>query len=327
MQRTGRAGRYLIWLALGLALMIGVSRRAEASAATTYGGVDYGAVYQFSYYIQHNPDVKRAYGNSQAKVLRHFVLYGMREGRQGSAAFNVTYYRSRYADLRKVYGSQLQKYYVHYIRYGKREGRFATASEEKNWQKNRKFIMIGDSNACLKMTGHYNTISWPEMMKAQLGLTSAQVKYVRAGGYGFSGLYGKWITLLKQVKADPAVTDILIVGGAGNDWRHAQSEIAKDYKALIKEARKRFPNARIMHAVPNWHMTSKAYQNGVIKTIPLYKTLAKANGVIYISGLETVLRGKKGYFYSDNLHWNVQGEKAVTAVLAPKVKALDKNRY
>lgn len=322
-----KIGRLTAYLILGMALLIGVSRRAEASAATTYNGVDYASVYQYSYYIKNNPDVKRAYGTSQEKALRHFALYGTREGRQGSASFNVTYYKNRYADLRKAFGNETQRYYWHYMRYGKKEGRFGTADEEKSWLKNRKYIMIGDSNACVGLTGHANSVSWPELMTRELGLSQSQVTYLRAGGYGFAGLYGKFISLLKTVKADSKVTDILIVGGAGNDIRHTQTEIASAYNAFVKEAKRRFPNARIMHAVPSWHLTSTAYQNGVIKNIPLYQRLAKANGVIYISGLEKVLRGKKAYFYSDNLHWNLKGEQAVVAVLAPKVKALDKNRY
>ena len=327
MTRESRAGRLLVYILLGMALFIGLSHRAEASAATTYGGIDYAPVYNYSYYIKNNPDVKRAYGNSQAKAIRHFALYGTKEGRQGSASFNVVFYKNRYADLKKAYGNQTQKYYLHYIRYGRKEGRFATAAEEQNWQKSRKYIMIGDSNACIGMSGHSNSVSWPELMTQQLGLSKSQVRYLRAGGYGFAGLYGQFIKLLKTVNADPKVTDILIVGGAGNDFRHTQGEIAKAYNTFVKEAKRRFPNARIMHAVPNWHLTSTAYQNGVIKNIPLYQQLAKANGVIYITGTEKVLRGKRAYFFSDNLHWNRKGEQAVVAVLAPKVKALDKNRY
>lgn len=45
-------------------------------------GVDYGAIYDFDYYYAHNPDVAAAYGKDQKAVLRHFVTYGIFEGRQ-----------------------------------------------------------------------------------------------------------------------------------------------------------------------------------------------------------------------------------------------------
>ncbi|MCD8110160.1 MAG: vancomycin resistance protein, partial [Clostridiales bacterium] len=58
-------------------------------------------------------------------LLRHFIQYGMREGRQAKSTFNVSVYKSRYADLRKAFGNDLEQYYLHYIRYGRGEGRTA----------------------------------------------------------------------------------------------------------------------------------------------------------------------------------------------------------
>ena len=90
---------------------------------TTYNGVNYSAVYNYGYYVSHNPDIKRAFGYDEEAALRHFIYYGMSEGRQGSEAFNVTHYKNRYADLRSAYGSKLKNYYMHYINYGVKEHR------------------------------------------------------------------------------------------------------------------------------------------------------------------------------------------------------------
>ena len=95
------------------------------NAVTVYNGVDYSRVYNYNYYINKYPDIKKAFGSDDAAVLRHFVNYGMREGRQGAATFNLAAYRSRYADLRKAFGKDNAKYYLHYIRYGFREKRKA----------------------------------------------------------------------------------------------------------------------------------------------------------------------------------------------------------
>ena len=96
---------------------------APEKGTSIYGGIDYSAVYDYSYYISKYPDLKNAFGSDKTKALQHFVNFGMKEGRQASADFNVYYYKNRYADLRKAYGTDLKKYYTHYMNYGKKEGR------------------------------------------------------------------------------------------------------------------------------------------------------------------------------------------------------------
>lgn len=73
--------------------------------------------------MDHNHDIKEAYGEDDAAVLDHFVNCGMSEGRQGNADFDVDYYREEYDDLRKAFGDDLKKYYMHYISNGINEGR------------------------------------------------------------------------------------------------------------------------------------------------------------------------------------------------------------
>lgn len=97
---------------------------------TGYNGVDYSPVYDFNYYINQNPDVKSAFGNDDTAALRHFVEYGMAEGRQALEDFNVITYRNRYADVRSVYGNDLRAYYVHYMNYGRQEGRSGSGTSD-----------------------------------------------------------------------------------------------------------------------------------------------------------------------------------------------------
>lgn len=101
---------------------------AITNGVTVYNGVDYSAVYDYSYYIAHQPDVYQAYNGDEIKVLQHFVTYGMQEGRQASADFDVYAYRAGYQDLRLAYGQDLKSYYLHYMYYGKQEKRTATGS-------------------------------------------------------------------------------------------------------------------------------------------------------------------------------------------------------
>ena len=99
---------------------------------TRAGGVDYAPVYDPEYYLSRNGDVEKAFTKStyggvtmvdDSAVLRHFINYGMSEGRRGSEAFDVYSYKMRYLDLRKAYGSDLKGYYFHYLDYGMKEHR------------------------------------------------------------------------------------------------------------------------------------------------------------------------------------------------------------
>jgi hypothetical protein len=93
---------------------------------TVLNGVDYSKVYNYRYYINKYADVRRAFGNDDVAVLKHFVNNGMREGRQAKDTFNQKAYKNRYEDLSKAYGNNNKAYYLHYIKWGYKEGRIAT---------------------------------------------------------------------------------------------------------------------------------------------------------------------------------------------------------
>ncbi len=92
---------------------------------TVYNGVNYAAVYDYNSYVKRYPDIYNAFGYDDRAVLKHFVTYGMNEGRIGCSKFQVHAYRARYSDLRKAFGTKLKPYYLHYLQHGKREGRKA----------------------------------------------------------------------------------------------------------------------------------------------------------------------------------------------------------
>lgn len=90
-----------------------------------YKKVDYGYVFNPTYYSDHYVDLKNAYGNNDKKLFDHFCKYGMKEGRQAIMTFNVYTYQSNYQDLRDAFGNDLPKYYQHFCQYGYKEGRIA----------------------------------------------------------------------------------------------------------------------------------------------------------------------------------------------------------
>jgi N-acetylmuramoyl-L-alanine amidase len=103
---------------------------AGVPTLTVYDGIDYSEVYDYSYYLEKNPDVAEAFSGNDYEVLKHFVDYGMSEGREASPQFELASYKNRYVDLRNVYGFDNESYYIHFIQYGINEGRTATGDDE-----------------------------------------------------------------------------------------------------------------------------------------------------------------------------------------------------
>ena len=85
--------------------------------------ISYEAIFDSTYYAEHNPDLQAVFGNDSNALLSHFIQYGMAEGRQGNAEFNVRYYKNSYSDLQAAFGENLAGYYMHYMLCGKTEGR------------------------------------------------------------------------------------------------------------------------------------------------------------------------------------------------------------
>ncbi len=90
-----------------------------------YGGVDYSPVYNAEYYQENNSDVAAAFNGDTELLIKHFVEYGMAEGRQASAEFQLGTYKSNYGDIAAAFGNDNKSYYMHYISCGKAEGRTA----------------------------------------------------------------------------------------------------------------------------------------------------------------------------------------------------------
>lgn len=94
--------------------------------AAEYSGLNYQFVYDTDYYYEHNSDVAAAIGYHSSLLYKHFLQYGMREGRIASNAFNVQIYQKYNGDLQEAFGEQYANYYTHFLRYGKDENRKIT---------------------------------------------------------------------------------------------------------------------------------------------------------------------------------------------------------
>ena len=100
-------------------------------AVTKYKGIDYKLVYDFETYKNRYKDLQKAFGDDDdVAYLKHFVEYGMNEGRDAKSGFSIKSYKNANADLRKAFRDDLKQYYMHYIYYGKNESRTCTGTDD-----------------------------------------------------------------------------------------------------------------------------------------------------------------------------------------------------
>lgn len=112
-------------------------------AKTVFNYTNWTSVYDYSYYINNNLDIKVAYtwktckGGSlidDASVLRHFYDWGMIEGRRGNASFDIAGYYNSYEDLRAAYGRNVRAYYCHYCDWGVYENRTSNRNAKMHYR-------------------------------------------------------------------------------------------------------------------------------------------------------------------------------------------------
>lgn len=81
------------------------------------------AVLDPDFYINHYADLKSAFGNNVAAARKHWLEFGINEGRQSSAAFSVAAYVERYPDLKEAFGNDYAAALNHWLVSGRSERR------------------------------------------------------------------------------------------------------------------------------------------------------------------------------------------------------------
>lgn len=125
---------------------------------TIYNGTDYSAVYDYDYYLAKNADIKAAFDGDENAVIKHFVTFGMKEGRQAKKTFNVHYYKNKYSDLQGSFGNNLVLYYMHYMKYGISENRQgADGVDPSTVEDTSLYSIMGTSSINVtQMVAYYN---------------------------------------------------------------------------------------------------------------------------------------------------------------------------
>ena len=81
--------------------------------------------FDVDYYYNTYTDLQTAIGYDYNALYRHYIEFGLKEGRSGSAQFNCLTYRNNYIDLRTTFQEDYVAYCLHYEQYGQSEGRNA----------------------------------------------------------------------------------------------------------------------------------------------------------------------------------------------------------
>ncbi len=111
------------------------TRTPVASYDVTAGGF-YGT-FDAKFYADKYPDLKKAFGYDTDALWNHYIKYGMKEGRQGSAVFSLSYYKSKYTDLRNAFGDNDNLYLIHFAQFGINEKRQASENFDAKYYSQR----------------------------------------------------------------------------------------------------------------------------------------------------------------------------------------------
>ena len=217
--------------------------------STIYKGVDYAPVFDAKYYLNRYSDLKSAFGNDYAAALKHFVEYGISEGRRASESFDVTLYKANYPDLQELFGDDNIKYVDHYLDYGINEGRCA----------NRR-ILNGISAASDGKKYYYKN---DQIDTSYTGFAAYQGKtYYVLGGIvsNYTGLinyYGTWYYLqLGSVKWDYTS----LVEHSDGAWYYVEKGILNwNYNGLVEYYGTLY---YIQNGYLNWGYSGRIWYNG-----------------------------------------------------------------
>ncbi len=137
------------------------SMNAEAAKAKnvyTFSKVTFDAEFYYNTYL----DLQAAFGMDPEALYRHYMNYGIKEGRFGSEEFNCVTYMNNYGDLRLAFGGDYLLYCDHYEKYGKTEGRNAKEKVE---------VTIASDKTLL---GTYTTVYDPSLERTINVTTAAE---------------------------------------------------------------------------------------------------------------------------------------------------------
>lgn len=283
-------------------LFCAVAVAVHPTAAQAANKNAYRTIFDASYYYQNYPDLAAAFGMNESALYSHFVNYGIKEGRSGSAEFDVDAYRTRYPDLEEAFGDNLTSYYNHYVSCGRAEGRIATTdgqaykntstADRLNSVQSAKGTAAAPSKDAAQITGgiytsYYNP-SEARAVNIELAAQRINGTVIQPGaGFSFSN------TVLPRTSANGYVEAPVIISGKmstgmGGGICQVSSTL---YAAMVKAglpATERHAHSLEMSYVPKGmdatiSGTSKDLKFVNIYTKPLVIYASAQNGTLVVS--------------------------------------------
>lgn len=116
--------------------------------------------FNYKFYADLYGDLKKAYNYNEELLYKHWITYGIKEGRIASPAYCSTFYLKNNGDIASAYGkSNYAKAYFHYTTYGYKEGDREISpvfSAKYYLSKNTDVANVYGSNNFLMAAAHFN---------------------------------------------------------------------------------------------------------------------------------------------------------------------------
>ena len=100
----------------GYAMRTGITENVSVKPLPNY-------VFDYKYYADNNPDLKKEFGYNEYSLLKHFWESGLAEERASSPTFDIKYYIENNSDIKSVFGNNYEAIIDHFITYGCKEYR------------------------------------------------------------------------------------------------------------------------------------------------------------------------------------------------------------
>jgi hypothetical protein len=111
-------------------IIVGVASAMFVGSTLNVSAAGLKDIFDAEYYADTYPDLKAAFGYNEKLLYKHFITYGLKEGRNMNPVLDVVAYREAYADLQNAFGDDWDAYVNHFFTYGAYE----TDRREGVWQ-------------------------------------------------------------------------------------------------------------------------------------------------------------------------------------------------
>lgn len=195
------------------------------------------------------------------------------------------------------------------------------ASEANTSETNdvNKMILFGDSYGKHPRSAEAH---WHDKLKSVFQIPDENVITRIRGRSGFAVSRKKtnFVAMIGKMRPDSSVKAILIVGGVRNDMHYSKKYTKAQMKKFNKLARRKFPNAKIYYAIPNWTAESKAKKAKLLARKRFCNSVAKSLRWIRLKKTEKCLYKAKRWYEKDRHHPNKKGQRIISNALVKDLK-------